>query len=269
MTNSIPGLGTVTSVATGTGLTGGTITSTGTISMSSTIAAAGPKGSATVAPIITYNAQGQLTTVTTATIAPAVGSVTGLGTGVATALGVNVGTAGAPVVNGGALGTPSGGTATNLTGTATGLTAGTVTTNANLTGAIVTSTGNATTVNTSPITNSLSGDVSLANTALYYDGPSVAQGTSGTWFVSGTITVSTAAIANVFAKLWDGTSVIATAAITTIAGNNTTISLSGYIASPVGNLRISARDSTAATGTIVFNGTGLSKDSTITAIRIA
>jgi hypothetical protein len=34
----------------------------------------------------------------------------GLGTGVATALGVNVGTAGAPIVNGGALGTPSSGT---------------------------------------------------------------------------------------------------------------------------------------------------------------
>ena len=40
------------------------------------------------------------------------------GTGVATALAVNVGTAGAPVVNGGVLGTPSSGTVTNLTGTA-------------------------------------------------------------------------------------------------------------------------------------------------------
>lgn len=38
------------------------------------------------------------------------------GTGVATALAVNVGSAGAPVVNGGALGTPSGGTLTNCTG---------------------------------------------------------------------------------------------------------------------------------------------------------
>lgn len=42
--------------------------------------------------------------------------VTGLGTGVATALAVNVGTAGAPVVNGGTLGTPSSGTLTNATG---------------------------------------------------------------------------------------------------------------------------------------------------------
>lgn len=65
------------------------------------------------------------------------------GTGVATALGVNVGSAGAFVTFNGALGTPSSGTATNLTGTAAGLTAGNVTTNANLTGAI-TSSGNAT-----------------------------------------------------------------------------------------------------------------------------
>jgi hypothetical protein len=40
------------------------------------------------------------------------------GTGVVTALGVNTGTAGAFVVNGGDLGTPSSGTVTNLTGTA-------------------------------------------------------------------------------------------------------------------------------------------------------
>lgn len=51
----------------------------------------------------------------TAAAAPLSG-ITGLGTGIATALGVNVGSAGSPVVNGGALGTPSSGTATNLTG---------------------------------------------------------------------------------------------------------------------------------------------------------
>jgi hypothetical protein len=49
--------------------------------------------------------------------AVAIGSdVSGLGTGVATALGVNVGTAGAPVLFNGALGTPTSGTGTNLTG---------------------------------------------------------------------------------------------------------------------------------------------------------
>ena len=47
-----------------------------------------------------------------------ISTLAGAGTGVLTALGVNVGTAGAFVVNGGALGTPSSGTVTNLTGTA-------------------------------------------------------------------------------------------------------------------------------------------------------
>lgn len=46
----------------------------------------------------------------------AASDISGLGTGVATALAVNVGSAGAPVVNGGALGTPSGGTLTSATG---------------------------------------------------------------------------------------------------------------------------------------------------------
>ena len=45
-------------------------------------------------------------------------ATTTTGTGVVTALGVNTGTAGSFVVNGGALGTPSSGTVTNLTGTA-------------------------------------------------------------------------------------------------------------------------------------------------------
>ncbi len=49
-------------------------------------------------------------------VAPAVGDVTGFGTGVATALAVNVGSAGAPVVQNGALGTPSSGDLSNCTG---------------------------------------------------------------------------------------------------------------------------------------------------------
>jgi microcystin-dependent protein len=56
--------------------------------------------------------------------AVAVGGITGLGTGVATALAVNVGSAGAPVLFNGAGGTPSSMTATNLTGTATSLNIG-------------------------------------------------------------------------------------------------------------------------------------------------
>jgi hypothetical protein len=60
-----------------------------------------------------------------------------------------------------ALGTPASGVATNLTGTASGLTSGNVTTNANLTGG-VTSSGNATTV----VTNAnLTGDITSVGNA--------------------------------------------------------------------------------------------------------
>ncbi len=102
-----------------------------------------------------------------------ISDLTGFGTGIATALAVNVGTAGAPVINGGALGTPSSGVATNLTGTAAGLTAGTVTTNANLTGE-VTSIGNATTIaavawaTATPTVSASSGTITTASAALRY-----------------------------------------------------------------------------------------------------
>ena len=76
----------------------------------------GSFGSATACSTFTVNAKGLITAASSTPITPAVGSITGLGTGVATALAVNVGSAGAPVVLGGALGTPSGATLTNATG---------------------------------------------------------------------------------------------------------------------------------------------------------
>lgn len=57
-----------------------TLAANGALTLASTIAAGGPTGSATVAPIITYDVKGRLTTVSSATITPAQASVVWSGT---------------------------------------------------------------------------------------------------------------------------------------------------------------------------------------------
>ena len=113
----------------GTGLT-----LTGTqFSISNTAVAAGAYGSATQVGTFTVNAQGQLTLAGNTTVTPAVGSITGLGTGVATWLATpssaNLAAAVTDETGSGALvfatsptlvtpalGTPASGTMTNVTG---------------------------------------------------------------------------------------------------------------------------------------------------------
>ena len=80
--------------------------------------------------------------------------ITAFGTGVATALGVNTGSSGAFVVNGGALGTPSSGTVTNLTGTASININGTV-------GATTANTGAFTTLSATGVTTVQAGTEAL------------------------------------------------------------------------------------------------------------
>jgi len=124
----------------------------------------------------------------------------------------------------------------------------------------------------SPITNSLGADVALNNTANFFTGPTVAQGTVGTWFASGKVTLrDSAGVALFSAKLWDGTSVIDSALTNQFSGSSTgtTIALSGYIINPVGNIRISVKDQGSTNGVIIANDSGSAKDSTLTAIRIA
>lgn len=104
----------------------GNVTAAGTLAtVNSNV---GTFGSATQGSVITVNGKGLITAASNVTITPAIGSITGLGTGVATALAVNIGSAGAPVLFNGAGGTPSSIVLTNATGTAASLNAGTAAT---------------------------------------------------------------------------------------------------------------------------------------------
>lgn len=120
------------------------------------------------------------------------------------------------------------------------------------------------------LASALAADVNLSNTGAYFDGPSVAQGPVGTWDVTATVTlIDTAGAALMHVKLWDGTTVIDSAAVSTSAASfYQAVTLSGTIANPSGNIRISAKDGTSVSGKIIFNITGNSKDSSITAKRI-
>jgi hypothetical protein len=127
-------------------------------------------------------------TLTAGTLPVAAGGtgITSFGTGVSTALGVNVGSAGAFVVNGGALGTPSSGTVTNLTGTASININGTV-------GATTPNTGNFTAVtSTSEVVTGASGILTRA--AATQDGVQIVGRAGGTssWEVVLTPTTLTA-----------------------------------------------------------------------------
>lgn len=121
-----------------------------------------------------------------------------------------------------------------------------------------------------PITASLGADVALNNVANYFDGPSVAQGSTGTWFVTASVTAEdTAGAAYINYKLWDGTTVIDSGRTRyDTSGAPRVVTLSGFIAAPAGNLKVSCQDITSTSGVIRFNASGNSKDSTITAFRI-
>lgn len=71
-----------------------TLASTGALTLATVNSNVGSFGSATAAPAVTVNDKGLVTAVSTNTITPAVGSITGLGTNVATSLGNNMGASG-------------------------------------------------------------------------------------------------------------------------------------------------------------------------------
>lgn len=123
----------------------------------------------------------------------------------------------------------------------------------------------------SAISGSLGADVAMNVQNQYFDGPSIAQGSVGTWIAFGGITIIDSGGGTTYnIKLWDGTNVKDSRACNTdAAGREVTAFLAGIFPAPPGNIRISALDTGFATGKMVFNASGNSKDCTVSAFRIA
>lgn len=139
------------------------------------------------------------------------------------------------------------------------------------TGIAVTGTTAATVaVNLTTATNALGSDVNLSNTANFFDGPSMAQGTTGTWYASGAVTMTDSAASAAFVcKLWDGTTVIASGVVTSLnASAAAQISLSGILASPAANIRISCKDLSSVNGKMTASVGSQTKEGVVTGFRI-
>jgi hypothetical protein len=140
---------------------------------------------------------------------------------------------------------------------------------AGLAGGTITASGTCA-VSLTTASNILGSDVSLNNLSSYFDGPSMAQGIIGAWFASGGVTLlDTGGNGQFNCKLWDGTTVIASKRqFSTTSSQSYTIHLSGILANPTANARISCNDPANTTGKIQFNASGNSKDSFIYGFRI-
>ena len=116
----------------------------------------------------------------------------------------------------------------------------------------------------------LGANVTLNNTAAWFDGPSISQGTTGVFLVVAHVTLTNPTTnSNPSARLYDGTTVWASGRSSTwTAGGLICISISALVTNPAGNLRLQGNDPQFTNTIMSFNASGQSKDTMINAVRI-
>lgn len=147
-----------------------------------------------------------------------------------------------------ALGTPASGVMTNVTGTAAGLTAGAVTTNANLTGPI-TSTGNATAIASQTGT----GTKFVVDTSPTLITPTIntAAAVGGAWTAAATWTLPALTLGGTVSGGGNNLNNVVLGAVTPLAGSFTTLSATGALT--YGGVTLTA--GVTGTGNMVLAGT--------------
>jgi len=233
----------------------GTPTS-GTLTNCSGLPAAGVVGTALVAAAIGTTVQAYDADLTTwAGVTP--------GTGVTTALAIAVGSAGAPVVLNGALGTPSSGTVTNLTGTANININGTVGATTPTTGAFTTVNGHTLTAGSSTFTGTAaqtytfpSATSTLASLAL---AETLTNKTLTSPVINGTVTTTGLTLpATTFSgAITSGTNGTFTATGTGFSGTAPTATATYKICNGVCTITIPTRSMTGTSNATTFTITGL------------
>jgi hypothetical protein len=119
--------------------------------------------------------------------------------------------------------------------------------------------------------NFITADIALPVANTLVTGPSIAQGTAGTWLVGGKLSfIDTASSAKFFGVMTDGTTSFAGGQVQTVGANlPAEINFGAIVGSPAGNLRLQLASATTTTGIMQHGSLGLANlISYIWALRI-